>query len=126
MEEKMATTLKDVAATAFDMGRDVKDSVTEFGRSASGKIDTARDQTSGALHAAADSMRRGSAKLDVLAGSAAKHLDTTASLVEGADFKGLMAGVRRFGKNNLTLTVAVAATVGLWVGLAVSRGMRAD
>jgi len=122
----MATTLKEVAATALDAGRDAKDSVAEFVRSASGRIDTVRDHTGGALHAAASSVRRGSAKIDVLAGDAARRLDTTASLVEDADLKSLSAGVRRFGQNHLTLTVLVAAAAGVWVGLALNRGTRAS
>jgi hypothetical protein len=117
----MANTLRDVAATALETGREVKDSVAGFVRSATGKIDTARDQTGEALHAVAASVRRGSAKVDVMAGDAASRLDTTASFVEGADLKGLSAGVRQFGQNNLTFTVLVAAAAGLWVGLALSR-----
>jgi hypothetical protein len=122
----MANTLRDVAATALENGRDVKDSVAEFVRSASGKIDTAREQTGEALHAAASSVRRGSAKIDVLAGDAASRLDTTASFVKDADMKSLSAGVRRFGQNNLAFTLLVAAAAGLWVGLALSRGTRAN
>jgi hypothetical protein len=117
----MVTTLKDVAATALDTGRDVKDSVAEFVRSASGRIDTVRDQTGDALHAAASSVRKGSAKIDVMAGDAASRLDTTASFVKDADLKSLSVGVRRFGQTNLTLTVLVAAAAGLWVGLALGR-----
>lgn len=122
----MTTNLKEVAATALEAGRDVKDSVAEFVRSASGRIDTVRGGTGEALHAAASSVRRGSAKIDVLAGDAAKRLDTTASLVEDADLKGLRAGLRRFGQNHLTFTLLVSAAAGLWVGLALSRGTRAS
>jgi hypothetical protein len=117
----MATTLKDVAATALDTGREVKDTVVEFVRSASGKIDTARDQTGDALHAAAASVRKGSAKIDVMAGDAASRLDSTATFVKDADLKGLSAGMRQFGQSNLALTVLIAAAAGLWVGLALGR-----
>jgi hypothetical protein len=121
----MATNLKDVAASALEMGRDVKDSVAQLARSTSVKIDTAREQTSDTLHSAAESVRRGSARLDVLAGGAASRLDTAATTVKDADFKGLCASARRFGQNNLTLTLLVAAAAGLWAGLALSRGTRA-
>jgi hypothetical protein len=121
----MATTLKDLASTAMDIGRDVKDTVVQFGESAGRKIDDARDQTGGALHAAASSMRKGSAKIDVLAGSAAKKLDTTASFVEDANMKGLFAGARRFGQNHLTLTVLAGVAVGFWAASTLSRGVRA-
>jgi hypothetical protein len=117
----MVTTLKDVAATAIDTGREVKDSVAEFVRSASGRIDTVRDQTGDALHAAAASVRKGSARIDVMAGDAASRLDSTGSFVKDTDLKGLSSGVRRFGQSNLTLTVLVAAAAGLWVGLALGR-----
>ncbi len=120
----MVTTLKDVAATALDTGRDVKDSVAEFVRSASGRIDTVRDQTGDALHAAASSVRKGSAKIDVMAGDAASRLDTTASFVKDADLKSLSVGVRRFGQTNLTLTVLVAAAAGLWVGIPFGKAAR--
>jgi len=121
----MATNLKDVAASAVEIGRDVKDSVLEFGRSASEKIDTAREQASGTLHTAAESVRKGSARLDVLAGGAASRLDNAASTVKDADFKGLCTSARRFGQNHLTLTLLVAAAAGVWAGLALSRGTRA-
>ncbi len=122
----MATTLKDIAATALETSRDVKDSVGEFVHSASGRIDTVRDQTGDALHAAASSVRRGSARIDVLAGDAAKRLDTTASFVEDADLKSLSAGLRRFGQNHLTFTLLVTAAAGVWAGLALSRGTRTN
>jgi hypothetical protein len=122
----MATTLKDVASTALDIGRDVKDTVVQFGESASRKIDEARDQTSGALRGAAASMRKGSARIDVLAGSAAKKLDTTASFVADADMKGLLTGARRFAKSHPTLTLAVGVAVGFWAASTLTRGMRAS
>jgi hypothetical protein len=123
--DTMATTLKDLASTAMDLGRDVKDTVVQFGESAGRKIDDARDQTGGALHAAAASMRKGSAKIDVLAGSAAKKLDTTASFVEDANMNSLFTGVRRFGQNHLTLTLLVGAAVGFWAAATLGRGDRA-
>jgi ElaB/YqjD/DUF883 family membrane-anchored ribosome-binding protein len=122
----MVTTLKDVASTALDIGRDVKDTVVQFGASAGRKIDEARDQTSDALHAAAASVRKGSAKIDVLAGSAAKKFDTTASFVEDADMKGLLTGARRFAKSHPALTLAVGVAVGFWAGSTLTRGMRAS
>jgi ElaB/YqjD/DUF883 family membrane-anchored ribosome-binding protein len=122
----MTTKLNVVAETARELGRDVKDSVADFGRSAGRKIDVARDQTGDALHAAASSMRRGSAKIDHLATGAAKRLDATASFVEDANLKGLIAGARRFGKNHLTLTLLVAAAVGFVAGVRLSAGAHAN
>jgi ElaB/YqjD/DUF883 family membrane-anchored ribosome-binding protein len=121
----MATTLNNVAETARDISRDLKDSMNQFGRTASKKIDAAREQTGDALHAAASSMRRNSGKIDGLARGAAKRLDATAHFVEHADLKGLRTGARRFGQNHLTLTLLVAAAAGFWAGIALSRGTRA-
>lgn len=120
----MATTVKDVAASAADISRDVKDSVVRFGRSAGQSIDVARNQTGGALHAAASSMRRSSAKIDEIATGAAERLDATASFVEDASFKGLFAGARQFGQNHLTLTLLAAAAAGFWAGSILSRATR--
>jgi hypothetical protein len=122
----MANTLRDVASTALEAGREVKDSVTEFVRSASGRIDTVRDQTGDALHVAAASVRKGSAKIDVIAGDAASRLDNTATFVKDVNLQDVSAGVRRFGQNNLTFTVLIAAAAGVWVGLALSLGTRAN
>jgi len=122
----MATTLKEVAATAKEVSRDVKDSVAHFGKSAGRTIDIARDQTGSALHSVASSMRKGSAKVDRFATGAAKRLDATASFVEDADLKGLAASVRRFGRKHLTLTVLVAASLGFLVGSALRGALRSD
>lgn len=117
----METSLKQAASTALDLGRDVKDSVVELAR----KIDSARDQTGDALHDAASSMRRSSAKIDNLAKDAAKRLDATASFVEDANLKGLGNGVQRFAQNHLTFTLLVAAAAGFWAATAFSRATRA-
>jgi hypothetical protein len=108
----MATTLKDAPEAATNMSRDVKDSVVEFSKSAGRKIDTAREQTSEALREAASSVRQGSARLDVLAGSAASRLDAAATAVKDASFNSVCTGLRRFGQNNLTATVVAAHGAG--------------
>jgi hypothetical protein len=121
----MATSLKHVAATAIDVSRDVKHSVERFGKTAGRKIDSARDQTGGALHAVASSMRRSSAKVEVLGRNAAKRLDTAASFVENADFKRLYRGLRGFAKEHPTLTLLAGTVAGCWAGSTLSRVMRA-
>jgi hypothetical protein len=121
----MATSIKQVAATAFDMSRDVKDSVADFGRSAGRKIDHARSQTGGALHAVASTVRKGSRKIDNFAYGTAKRLDATARFVEDADLKGLRSGARRFAQNHLTLTLLVSAVAGFWAASALNRSIRA-
>jgi len=122
----MTTRLKDVTEAATNMSRDVKDSVVEFSKSAGRKIDTAREQTSEALREAASSVRQGSARLDVLAGSAASRLDAAAIAVKDANFKSVCTGLRRFGQNNLTATVVAAMAIGFLAGSALNRARTAE
>lgn len=117
----MVNKLKDVADAATSMSRDVKDSVVEFGKSAARKIDTAREQTGEALHSAASSMREGSARMDVFAGSAASRLDSAASAVKEADLNSVCTGLRRFAQNNVTATVLFAVAIGYLAGSALGR-----
>ena len=114
-------TLKDVTDAAANVSRDVKDSVVEFSKSAARKIDTAREQTAGALREAASSVRQGSARMDVVAGSTASRLDSAATAVKEANFKSVFTGLRRFGQNNFTATVVAAMAIGYLVGSAMSR-----
>jgi len=122
----MANTLKDVTEAATNMSRDVKDSVVEFGKSAGRKIDTAREQTGDALREAASSVRQGSARIDVLAGSAASRLDAAATALKEANFNSVCTGVRRFAQNNLTATVVAAIAIGYLVGSARNRPKAAE
>jgi hypothetical protein len=122
----MANTLKDVTEAATNMSRDVKDSVVEFGKSAGRKIDTAREQTGDALREAASSVRQGSARIDVLAGSAASRLDAAATALKEANFNSVCTGVRRFAQNNLTATVVAAIAIGYLVGSALNRPKAAE
>jgi len=117
----MGNTLKDVAETATDFSRDVKDSVVEFGKSMGGKIDTARARTGEALTSAAASVRQASAKMDVLAGSAAHNLDAAATAVKKADARRVRRGLGKFASNNLTATVVGALVLGYLVGAAFGR-----
>jgi hypothetical protein len=117
----MVTTLKDVAEAATNMSRDAKDSVMEFGKSAGRKIDTAREQTGDALQSAASSVREGSARIDVFAGSAASRLDAAATAVKDANMKTVYSGLRRFGQSNFIATVVAAVAVGYLVGAALGR-----
>jgi ElaB/YqjD/DUF883 family membrane-anchored ribosome-binding protein len=115
------TTLKTAAETALDLGHEVKQSMVSFGRSAGRKIDEVRDETGGALHRAASSVRKSSARIDGLARGAAKGLDATASFVKNCDLKTVSVGLRRFGRNHLTGTVLTAAAIGFVAGFALSR-----
>jgi hypothetical protein len=110
-----------MAEAAANAGRDVKDSVMEFGKTAGRKIDTAREQTGDALRGAASSVREGSAHLDVLAGNTASRLDAAATAVKEADLSSVCSGLRRFGQNNLTATVVAAVAIGYLIGSAFGR-----
>jgi len=117
----MGNTLKDAAETATDFGRDVKDSVLEFGKSAGRKIDTARTRTGDVLSNAAASVRQASAKIDVIAGSAAHSLDAAATAVKKANAKRVRRGLWRFAGNNLTATIVGALVLGYFIGAACGR-----
>jgi hypothetical protein len=105
----------------MDLGHGVKQSMVAFGRTAGRKIDEARDETGGALHRAASSVRRSSARIDGLARGAAKGLDATASFVKNCDLKTVSAGLRRFGRNHLTGALLATAAIGFVAGFAFSR-----
>lgn len=113
----MVTTLKTVTETAAD----VKESVQEFARSAGRKIDEAREGTGRSLHAAASSVRSGSAAIDNVAAGAANKLDATGSFVENWELRSVFTGLRKFGRSHLAGTVMVAAAAGFLAGSALRR-----
>lgn len=119
------TNLKTVTETAAELGKDAREAVEEFGRSAGRKLDNARDDTADALHTAASSVRRtgrqGSAAIDNLATGAADRLDATASYVEDHDLRDVFNGLRRFGRRHLTGSLVVAAAFGFLAGAALNR-----
>jgi hypothetical protein len=120
------TNLKTVAETAAELGKEVKQSVNEFGRSAGSRLENARAGTGSALHAAASSVRKGSAAIDGLAAGAANRLDATASYVEGFEVKNAFARLREFGTSHLTATIVGAAAAGFLAGSALSRASRSN
>jgi ElaB/YqjD/DUF883 family membrane-anchored ribosome-binding protein len=100
--------------------------VEELGRSAGKRLDEARDDTGGALHSAASSVRatgrQGSEAIDNLAASTANRLDATASYIEDHDLSDLFTGLRRFARRHLTGSLVAAAAIGFLAGSALSRG----
>jgi ElaB/YqjD/DUF883 family membrane-anchored ribosome-binding protein len=111
--------------TASELGKDAKESLDELGRSAGRRLDDARDDTAGALHTAAYSVRRtgrqGSEAIDNLATGAADRLDATASYVEDHDLQDVLDGLRRFGRRHLTGSLVVAGAIGFLAGAAFNR-----
>ena len=119
------TNLETVMKTASELGKDAKESLEELGRSAGRKLDDARDETGGALHAAASSVRttgrQGSEAIDNLATGTADRLDATASYIEDHDLRDAFTGLRRFARRHLTGCVLAAVAIGFLAGSALSR-----
>ena len=119
------TNLQTVTEAASELGKDARESLDDFGRSAGRRLDGARDGTADALHTAASSVRRGgrqgSAAIDNLATGTADRLDATATYVADHDLSDALTGLRRFGLRHLTGVLVAAATVGFLAGAALNR-----
>ena len=119
------TTLKTVTETASELGKEARDSIEEFGRSAGKKLDEARDQTGDALHSAASSVRRtgrqSSAAIDDCSTRTADGLDATASFIEDHDLGEAVNGLRKFARRHLTGSLIAAAAVGFVAASALRR-----
>jgi ABC-type transporter Mla subunit MlaD len=115
------TSLKTVVDAASDLGRDARESVEEFGR----KLDDAKDQTAGALHTAASTVRKtgrqSSAAIDHLTTDTADRLDTTAAYVDNHELSDVFNGLQRFGRRHLTESLVCAAAIGFLAGIALHR-----
>jgi len=119
------TTLRTLTETASELGKDAKESLEDLSRSAGRRLDEARDETAGALHTAASSVRKtgrqGSDAIDNLATGAADRLDATASYVEDHDLRDVFYGLRRFGSRHLTGSLVAAGAIGFLAGAALNR-----
>jgi len=119
------TSLKTLTDAASELGKDARESVEDFGRSAVNSLDDARGGTADALHTAASSVRRtgrqGSTTIDNLTAGAADRLDATASYVEDHDLKDVVTGLRRFGRRHLTGALVATLAVGFLAGAAMHR-----
>jgi ElaB/YqjD/DUF883 family membrane-anchored ribosome-binding protein len=119
------TTLRTVTETAAELGKEARESIEELGRSAGRKLDEARDETGGALHSAASSVRRagreGSAVIDNCSTRTADRLDATASYIEDHDLGDAFTGLRRFARKHPTRSLVAAAAIGFLAGSAFRR-----
>jgi ABC-type transporter Mla subunit MlaD len=119
------TSLKTLTDAASELGKDARESLEELGRSAGRKLDDARDETAGALHSAASSVRRtgrrSSAAIDTLAAGAADRLDATGSYIDNHDLQDAFNGLRKFGRRHLAGSLVFAAAIGFLAGAALSR-----
>ena len=114
--------------TASQLGAKVSEAqgrAEDLGRAAGRKFDEARNETAGALHTAASSVRttarQGCDVIDGLATSAADKLDATASYVEDHDLRGLFTGCRQLIRRHPTGSLMVATAIGFFAGSAVRR-----
>ena len=121
----IVTTLRTLTDTASELGKEARESVEEFGRSAGRKVDQARDDTGDALHAAASSVRstgrKSSEAIDNCSTRTADRLDATASYVEDHDLRDVFTGLRKFGRRHLTGSLVAAAALGFLAGSAISK-----
>jgi ElaB/YqjD/DUF883 family membrane-anchored ribosome-binding protein len=119
------TTLKAVAETAAELGNQARESAEELGRTAGRKLDEARDETGGALHSAASSVRRAgrqsSAAIDNCSTRTADRLDATASYIENHDLGDAFTGLRKFARRHPTRSLMAAAAIGFLAGSAFRR-----
>jgi len=115
------TSLKTVVDAASELGKNAKESVEEFGR----KLDDAKDQTAGALHTAASTVRRtgrqSSAAIDNLATGTADRLDDSACYVDNHELSEVVDGLRKFGRRHLRGSLIFAAAAGFLAGVALLR-----
>jgi ABC-type transporter Mla subunit MlaD len=119
------TSIKTLTDAASEIGKNAKESMEELGRSAGRKLDDARDQTAGALHSAASSVRstgrQSSAAIDNLSTGAADRLDDTASYIDNHELSDVVNGLRKFGRRHLTESLVFAAAIGFLAGAALNR-----
>ena len=119
------TPLRTLTESASELGKEAKESVEQLGRSAGRKLDEARDETGGALHSAASSVRRagreGSAVIDNCSTRTADRLDATASYIEDHDLGDAFTGLRRFARKHPTRSLVAAAAIGFLAGSAFRR-----
>lgn len=119
------TTLRTVTETAAELGQQARESLEDLSQSAGKKLDAARDETGGALHSAASSVRRagreGSAAIDKCSTRTADRLDATASYIEDHNLGDAFTGLRRFARRHPTSSLVAAAAIGFLAGSALSR-----
>jgi ElaB/YqjD/DUF883 family membrane-anchored ribosome-binding protein len=119
------TTLETVTESVTEFGKETRESIEELGRSAGRKLDEARDETGGALHSAASSVRRtgrqSSAAIDNCSTTTADRLDATASYIEAHDLGDAFTGLQRFARRHPTGSVVASAAIGFLAGAFLSR-----
>ena len=109
-----------------DTATQVKDKVSDLGRTAADKIDENRDAAAGGLNKAAAALHEkaeslpGGEKVTSLAHATAEKLSSTADYVREHDVNRMMADVETLVKNNPGPSLLAAAVIGFLVGRAFS------
>ena len=103
----------------------LSEKASEFGKEAVRKLDEVRDETGGALHNAAATVRttgrQGSDAIENLAASTAARLDATAAYIEDHDLTRVYSGLRGYGRRHMAVSMLAAAAIGFLAGAAISR-----
>ena len=118
--EEPSTLGEKISSTATE----VKDKMSDFGRTAVDKIDESRDTAAGGLEQAATALHGkaeglpGGEKVTSLAHATADKLTSTADYVRDHDVNQMMADVETLFKNNPGRSLLAAAVIGFLVGRA--------
>jgi len=103
----------------------IVEQVSDLSREAGDKLDHARNETAGTLHAAASSIRRGgrqgSKAIENLAETTANTLDEAGSYVKKHDLKRAIGESRQFVRRYPAESVVLAAGIGFLTGFAIRR-----
>ena len=109
-----------------DAAGQVKDKVSDLGRTAVSKIDENRDAAAGGLQKAATALHQnagslpGGEKVTGMAHAAAESLSSTATYVREHDVKKMMTDIEVLVKNNPGPSLFAAAVIGFLAGRAFS------
>ena len=109
-----------------DTAAQVKDKVSDLGRTAVNTIDQNRDAAAGGLEKAASALHEkaeslpGGEKVSSLAHGAAEKLNSTAGYVREHNVNRMMADVETLVKNNPGPSILAAAVIGFLAGRAFS------
>ena len=115
-----------LGAKISETAAQVKDKVSDFGRTAANKIDENRDAAASGMQKAATAIHEKAASLPVgetvsgLAHDAADKLSSGAQYVREHDVNKMMADVETLVKNNPGPSLIVAGIIGFLVGRAFS------
>ena len=133
MTDKLGNTVMEEAASVggklSETAMQVKDKLTDFGRTATSKIDENRDAAASGLQKAASALHDRAENLpgvdtvSNLAHDAANKLTATADYVREHDANRMMADVETLVKNNPGPSLLAAVVVGFLAGRAFSSNM---